>query len=66
MKKIVKKRQLFNKRLVLNIILVLFMFLSIGYSTLSTNLNIQGNLAVKKYVEPTLYNVLKKKQKLDG
>ena len=59
MRKIVKKRQLFNKKIVLNIILVLFMFLSIGYSTLSTNLNIQGNLAVKKYVEPTLYNVLK-------
>ena len=60
MKKIVKKRQLFNKKLVLNIILVLFMFLSIGYSTLSTSLNINGNLNVKKYYEPTLYNVLKK------
>ena len=60
MRKIVKKRQLFNKKLVLNIILVLFMFLSIGYSTLSTSLNINGNLNVKKYYEPTLYNVLKK------
>ncbi|MBR7042081.1 MAG: hypothetical protein IKI04_01125 [Bacilli bacterium] len=66
MRKIVKKRQLFNKRLVLNIILVLFMFLSIGYSTLSTNLNINGNLNVKKYVEPTLYNVLKEEAETGG
>ena len=66
MKKIVKKRQLFNKRLVLNIILVLFMFLSIGYSTLSTNLNINGNLNVKKYYEPTLYNVLAKEAETGG
>ena len=62
MRKIVKKRQLFNKKIVLNIILVLFMFLSIGYSTLSTNLNINGNLNVKKYYEPTLYNVLSKEE----
>ena len=66
MRKIVKKRQLFNKRLVLNILLVLFMFLSIGYSTLSTNLNINGNLNVKKYVEPTLYNVLKEEAETGG
>ena len=66
MRKIVKKRQLFNKRLVLNIILVLFMFLSIGYSTLSTNLNINGNLNVKKYYEPTLYNVLAKEAETGG
>ena len=66
MKKIVKKRQLFNKKLVLNIILVLFMFLSIGYSTLSTNLNINGNLNVKKYYEHTLYNVLAKEAETGG
>ncbi|MBR1937087.1 MAG: hypothetical protein IJ842_05270 [Bacilli bacterium] len=66
MKKIVKKRQLFNKKLVLNILLVLFMFLSIGYSTLSTNLNINGNLNVKKYYEPTLYNVLAKEAETGG
>ena len=66
MKKIIKKRQLFNKRLVLNIILVLFMFLSIGYSTLSTNLNILGNLEVKKYYEHTLYNVLEKEAETGG
>ena len=66
MRKIVKKRQLFNKRLVLNILLVLFMFLSIGYSTLSTNLNISGSLDIKKYVEPTLYNVLKEEAETGG
>ena len=66
MKRIVKKRQLLNKRIVLNIILVLFMFLSIGYSTLSTNLNINGNLNVKKYYEPTLYNVLAKEADTGG
>ena len=66
MRKIVKKRQLFNKRLVLNIILVLFMFLSIGYSTLSTNLNILGNLEVKKYYEHTFYNVLAKEAETGG
>ena len=66
MRRIVKKRQLLNKRLVLNIILVLFMFLSIGYSTLSTNLNINGNLSVKKYYEKTLYNVLAKEAETGG
>ena len=66
MRKIVKKRQLLNKRIVLNILLVLFMFLSIGYSTLSTNLNINGNLNVKKYYEPTLYNVLAKEAETGG
>ncbi|MBR1937052.1 MAG: hypothetical protein IJ842_05090 [Bacilli bacterium] len=66
MRRIVKKRQLLNKRLVLNIILVLFMFLSIGYSTLSTNLNINGNLNVKKYYEKTLYNVLAKEAETGG
>ena len=66
MKKIVKKRQLFNNKLVLNILLVLFMFLTIGYSTLSTNLNINGNLNVKKYYEPTLYNVLAKEADTGG
>ena len=66
MKKIVRKRQLFNKKLVLNILLVLFMFLSIGYSSLSTALNINGNVDVKKYVEPTLYNVLKEEAENGG
>ena len=66
MKKIVRKRQLFNNKLVLNILLVLFMFLTIGYSTLSTNLNILGNLNVKKYYEPTLYNVLAKEAETGG
>ena len=66
MRKIVKKRQLFNKRLVLNIILVLFVFMSIGYSTLSTNLNILGNLEVKKYYEHTFYNVLAKEAETGG
>ena len=59
MRKIVRKRQLFDKKIVLNIILVLFMFLTIGYSTLSTNLNINGNLNVKKYYRLPLYDVLK-------
>ncbi|MBR2998011.1 MAG: hypothetical protein IKF37_02905, partial [Bacilli bacterium] len=66
MKKIVKKRQLLNKKLVLNILLVLFVFMSIGYSTLSTNLNILGNLNVKKYYEKTLYNVLLKETETGG
>ena len=66
MKRIVRKRQLFDKKIVLNIILVLFMFLSIGYSTLSTSLNINGNLNVKKYYEKTLYNVLAKEAETGG
>lgn len=55
-----RKRQLTNKRkrfLIANAFLVLFFFIGIGYSVLSTNLKIVGDVTVKA---PTLYNVLKK------
>ena len=66
MRKIVKKRQLFNKKIVLNILLVLFLFLSIGYSALSSNLNIAGIIGVSKYSDKRLYDVLKREVEAGG
>ena len=63
MRKAKKRRQLTNKRkrfLIANAFLALLLFLGIGYSALSTNLNFFGSITVKEYLEPTLYNVLKK------
>ena len=40
-------------------IIGLFVFLGIGYATLSTHLNILGSLTVNKYDPPTLYNVFR-------
>ena len=59
-----RKRKLVvkNKRFrdtVLNILLVLFAFLGIGYATLQTTLNIDGSLSVSKIDLPYLYDVLK-------
>ena len=62
-----KKRQ-FTKRLkhllFINVFLVSILFLGLGYSLLSTNLSIFGNVEVKEYLEPTLYNVLKNEAKI--
>ena len=55
-----------NKRILMYSILGLFLFLGMGYSVLNTNLNILGDITVKEYVEPTLYNVLKKEAETNG
>ncbi len=60
-----KKRQLTNKKkrlLMVNAFLVLFLFLGIGYSFFNANLNILGDVLVKKALcEPDnkLYNIIK-------
>ena len=38
--------------------ILLFLFIGIGYTTLQTNLQIDGDITVDGYVSPTLYNVL--------
>ncbi len=60
-----KKRFVKNKRkrnMMIQTLLLLFVFLGIGYATLSTRLGIGGNLYVSKPICQTdnkLYNVLK-------
>ena len=68
MKKLKKRRKKLHTRKVflLNSILVVFMFLGIGYSLLSTELTIDGSTKVNEYLEPTLYNVLYKEAKTNG
>ena len=68
MKKFKKRRKKLYTRKVflLNSILVVFLFLGIGYSLLSTTLIIGGNLTVNKYVDTSLYNVLKKEAETNG
>ena len=63
MRKNRKRRKNVYKRkrlIIINALLVLFLFLGIGYSALSTDLNINGNITVKEFEKHTLYNVLKK------
>ena len=58
-KKNKKRKQLTNKRkrfLITNAFLALFLFIGIGYSALDANLNIFGNIQMKKYERNTLYN----------
>ena len=55
-----------RKVILLNSILVVFLFLGIGYSFLGTELIIDGTTTVKEYLEPTLYNVLYKEAKTNG
>ena len=45
---------------------MIFLVLGIGYSLLSTSLIIGGNLTVKEYFQPTLYNALKKEAETNG
>ena len=55
-----RRKKLYTKKIfLLNSILVVFLFLGLGYSILNTELFITGNLKVKAHLEPTLYNVLK-------
>ena len=68
-KKNKKRKQLTNKRkrfLIANAFLALFLFIGIGYSALDTNLNIFGNIQMKKYERNTLYNVLKNEASSGG
>ncbi len=60
-----RRRQFTNKRkrlLIVNGFLVLFLFLGIGFSSLSTDLNIFGDITIEKY-DVTLYGVLEKEAK---
>ena len=61
MKKSRKKRTTkIIRLLIVNAFLVSILFLGLGYSLLSSNLNIFGDVQLKKYEEPTLYNALQK------
>ena len=47
-------------------LLVVFVFLGCGYSLLNADLNILGNITIKEYIAPTLYNVLKQEAETNG
>ena len=49
-----------------NAFLALFLFFGIGYSALTTNLNIFGDITVNEYLEPNAYNVLKKESRISN
>ena len=52
-----RRRQLTNKRkrfIITNVFLAMFLFIGIGYSALFTNLNISGDITVKKMQEPII------------
>ncbi len=62
-----RRRQLTNKRkrfLMINVFLALFLFIGIGYSALSTNLNIFGDVTLSS--RPYLYNVFVKEYRNGG
>jgi len=65
-----RKRQLTNKRkrfLITNAFLALFLFIGIGYSALSTNLNILGSIKLlSKTEDGKLYDVLKRENQRNG
>ncbi len=66
MKKRRRKRKIVfykNKRFLIFSLLGLFLFLGMGYSVLNTDLDITGDVQLKEYVAPTLYNVLKQAAK---
>ena len=55
-----RRKKLYTRKIfLLNSILVVFLFLGLGYSILNTELFITGSLKVKAQLGPTLYNVLK-------
>ena len=60
-----KRKNLYyrKKRYLMYFFLFLLLFITMGYSVLNTNLNILGDITVKEYVAPTLYNVLKQAAK---
>ena len=67
MKRRKRRRKLHTRKVVLlNMVLVVFVFLGIGYSFLNTELTIDGDMSVKKYVDTSLYNVLKKEVEANG
>ncbi len=58
-----KTKQLTNKKkrlIIINVFLAVFLFLGIGYAALSANLNIFGDVTVKKYLEPEVANTLRR------
>lgn len=46
-----------RKRMVISSLILLVVFLTIGYSAFTSNLSINGTLGVSKYVDTILYNV---------
>ena len=58
MRRMVRKDNSRRKK-ILSIGLVLFAFMGIGYSVISTNLMFNGNIELSKYESPYLYDVLK-------
>ena len=52
-----------RKRYLFYSFLFLIMFISMGYSVLNAELGIHGDVQLKEYVAPTLYNVLKQAAK---
>ena len=67
MKRRKRRKKLHTRKIfLLNSILVVFLFLGIGYSLLSTELTIDGDVTVKEYLQPTLYNVFKKEATTGG
>ena len=61
-----KNKLRFKRKLVLTSTLVLLFVLGIGYSLLSVDLNIFGNITVKKHYGRTLYEVLQKEAEQNG
>ena len=61
-----KNKLRIRKKLVLTSTLVLLFVIGIGYSLLSVDLNIFGNITVKKHYGRTLYEVLQKEAEQNG
>ena len=46
--------------ILLSVLFVVFLFIGLGYSVFTANLNASGNLVVREYLQPTLYNTIKR------
>lgn len=57
--------ELYKNTIFFSVVLFLFLFISVGYSVLSTNLEIDGSAKVLKYEEPVIENTWKKDALLD-
>ena len=52
--------ELYKNTIFFSVVLFLFLFISVGYSVLSTNLEIDGSAKILKYEEPVIENTWKK------
>ena len=57
--------ELYKNTIFFSVVLFLFLFISVGYSVLSTNLEIDGSAKILKYEEPVIENTWKKDALLD-